>query len=390
MSSTRRRLVDRVEGGETTRWSSPEIFDLTNDEDTQTLDERIARGDVKQVYDTIDVIANDLFELRYPDRTHSNDDRDEFVHNICTQGDKFGVWVRYPWSAELVHFPHPQDYHELRTYRFRELLSQEEICKLQMARIAVFGMSVGSNVAIALARNGVGGAIAIGDMDMPVISNIGRANIDMRDVLNDKVDATAKNISYIDPFIEQAHFHDGAHDGMLNELTAFGPDLISDEVDDMRASALLRTYSAQHHLPYVTVSDVDDAAVLEVCRHDTGKSPLYASHLRDAIANTLMHGDMSDAQETNLFARTIGCQHITPRLVESVMGIAKTVSGIPQLGSTALASAGLAVVADREILLGKTNVQTGRTHVSLSGAVGKHIKIGDMVRAARLYLKARS
>lgn len=371
-----------------TPWKQPEVLAYYDDDSANRIDEILKQDARIQVYDPIKEIADGLADMRYPDAVRDKDARKEFANDVMSQGDVFGVWVYYPWSSDLVHFPEPDDYHELRTYRFRNLLSKADIERLRMARVALFGMSVGSNIAVSLARNGIGGSLALGDIAGPSISNIGRAVFDLRDCGSTKLDAVAKKISHIDPFIKQVHFQNGINEYTVDDLSRFQPHIVGDEVDDMVSSAYLRTYSSNSKLPYVTVSDVHDTAVVEVSRHDIDpRAPLYASRIRDNQAAQLIAGKLSEQQQEDLFAKSVGYGNLTPQLIRSGMEIGRSLSGIPQLGSTALVGAGIATAVYREILLGNQQIKTGTFSVPITKPAGKRGSATATVGTLYEYMK---
>lgn len=349
-------------------WSQPEIFDRNHEDSALALDEALLSGRVAKAHNSIEIIANGLFELNHPDLIDDSDRRKSYVESETFQGGAYGRWVLFPWSSDLVRFPDPDDYHELRTYRFRELISREEIMQMRMGRVAVIGMSLGGNVAVSLARNSVGGELFMSDLATPGVANLGRAEMDMRDMPYSKVDAIAKRVSYIDPFIHQEHAHEGITPETVDRLKEFHPDVLVDEVDDMRSSALIRKFCAEESIPYVTVSDVHDTVVLEVCRHDlSDKTPLYAKGVKGGVVDQLLSGQASSEDETEIFAKSVGYVNLTPRLVSSGLKIGSTLAGIPQLGTTAVSAAGVATAAVRDIMLGR-ELNTGRYRSPVSHA----------------------
>lgn len=380
-------LINQSKNESSTRkkWSQPEIYDCSKLNDQVSLEQALRDGRVRSVVDQIGSIAVEIFEMDYPDLTNNDASKKEFVNDIESAGNEYGRWVLFPWSSELVRFPDPNKYMNLRTYRYRDLITAEEQAKLSMSRAAIFGMSVGGNLAISLVRNGMVGAIALGDYDYPSVSNIGRANINLADLGTSKVDIVAKNISYIDPFLQQKHFSDGFEPSMLQELSEFNPHVVADEIDHMPSSARIRSFCRDSGSAYINVSDVHDRAVLEVCRHDLGKSPLYAGRINDDVADKLTSGRMSEADESDIFARTVGLTNLTPRLIESSVRVGEDLNGIPQLGSTALIAAGFATMAYREIILGKNTINTGVASLKPDKVLGIKPKLSDVTRAFVAY-----
>lgn len=379
-------LSRRLETSCGTEWEEPIVYDIENTNDYNRLDDELIHGRIGRVYNGIETIANDLFDLRYPSLIDNDDARREFVESDKFRDNLYGRWVMFPWSGDLVRYPEPDDYHDIRTYRYRNLITKAEQDKLRVARVALFGMSVGGNIAINLARNGIGEEIIIGDMARPKVSGIGRSEVDMRDVVNSKIDAVAKRISYIDPFLKQTHFSSGLNEETLELIKDQNVSILGDEVDDMRSSALMRKFAKGESLPYVTVSDVHDRAVLEVVRHDMSDSlPLYVGGVKDDAAEDLIDNKLADNKRDDVFARSVGYRNLTPRIIESSLEIGRTVAGIPQLGSTALGAAGVAVAAYRDIILGR-DLKTG-IYVAPISRASKSTKVSDWVGAASKYYK---
>lgn len=354
-------------------WIKPIIFDLKNDDDIKNL-ELLKKSDtlIFEV-DGLNTIANNLFELEYPNKSSDKEARLKYISSDRFSDGKYGVWVYFPWSHELVRYPEPYDYYCLRTYRFKNLITKEEQDKLRGKRIAVIGMSVGSNLALSLARNCLCGSIVLADYASPNVSNIGRAEFYMSDLCNSKLSAIAKRISYIDPFMEQLHLSEGFNLESSQKLREWKPDIICDEVDDMKASATIRKFSRKERFPYITVSDVHDRAVLEVCRHDLADNRrLYAGTVSDKKAEKLLLGQLTHNEEMLLFGQTVGFHRISADLVDSDYKIGKSLSGIPQLGTTSVTASAIAAVACRDILLNR-KVRTGISQFILSKATKKSI-----------------
>lgn len=329
-----------------------EILKTSSEEDRMRIEQIKQDGAI--VYDGLDAIARSLFELEHPHLAPEGQDWELYRQDVEAVRESVGAWVYFPWSSQLVRYPEEADYHAMRTYRFRELLSREELRELRLARVAVFGMSVGGNVAIALAQNAVGGSMLLCDGAAPTISGIGRTSFDMRDMSGKKVDAISRRVSHIDPFLRQEIIRDYLSPENLMRLEEFEPSLVFDEVDSMATSALIRRWCQKSGLPYVGVSDIHDRVVLEVCRHDQKDTPLYAGSVRDRVADKILRGDkMSGLEEMLLFGRSVGIKNLSPELVRSSARIGETLSGFPQLGSTAVAAAGVAAAAGRNIILGR-------------------------------------
>lgn len=333
-------------------WKAPEVFQYNSTSDQNRITKLFKTGEIRYTYDPIIDIAESEFELRYPWLIHSQKERKEYIASVLEQGNEYGEWVFNQDS--LIRYPNRMIYRELRTSRYKSLISQEEQEKLNRARPAIFGLSVGGNIAVALVRNGIGESIALGDFDKPDIPGIGRNVTDIRDLGLSKLNAVAKQISYIDPFIEQKHFHNGFHNNIKNDLSEYQPDALFDEIDDMKVSAAMRTFCYDFKIPFFTAADVGDRATLELIRHDLGRKELFAGRVSEREVQRIITGNISGEELTIIFSKSIGISNLiaSPRLIDSYYKLGKETTGIPQLGSTSLLAAGYAVMAYRNVLLG--------------------------------------
>ena len=370
-------------------WKQPETFSYDSIQDQMRMQELFESGQIKNTFDPIEQIAESEFELEYPELKYNEKARQEFVKDVLLQGNSHGEWVYM--QGDLIRYPKRDTYRDLRTYRYRNLITKEEQAKLNEARPSIFGLSVGGNIAVAIARNGIGKAIALGDPDTLDVTGIGRNVTTMKDLTESKLNAVAKQISQIDPFMEQKHFKQGFNKEMETELVNFKPDVIFDEVDHMLSSAMMRQFSREQKLPYFNVSDVGERTVLEIVRHDLRDAKLYAGRgLPDDVVESLLRGELSDEDESMICMKTVGARNVlaTPRLIESSLEIGKNLAGIPQLGSTALMAAGYAVTAYRNSILGRSNAD-GISVIKADKMLGVKPSFSEYQRLINDFLRAK-
>lgn len=334
-------------------WEEPEIFQYNSTKDQVRMVELYNSGRVRNTFRPLRRIAESEFELFHPELMHKSKEREEYIASVLEQGNEYGEWVFN--QGELIQYPDRDTYRKLRTYRYRNLINAIEQERLNQARPAVFGLSVGGNIAVALVRNGIGEAVALGDFDTVDVAGIGRNVADVRDVGVSKIDTVAKQISILDPFIEQRHFRGGFYEDMEGELAEYRPDAIFDEIDDVVGSVAIRAFCRRLNTQYLTAADMGDRAILESVRHNLGHRKLYAGMVSDKDIKKLVSGEASDGEQAIIFAKSLGISNLaaTPRLIESYAKLGEEVSGVPQLGSTALMATGLAVMAYRDTLLDK-------------------------------------
>lgn len=337
-----------------TTWSAPRRYKLDGTDDTsfgQLLDTQSVT-----VHDGIDQITEDMFELTHPHQKGDVEALDEYAQTLGEQGIGYGQWVHFPWQRNVVRYPEPEDHLRLRTFRNQYLITEEEQNTLYDKTVAVFGMSVGSNITDQLIQSGIGNKYILGDFDTLAPSNLNRIRAHMGHVGLRKVDIMARKISEVDPYIEQVHIHDGYDPATTPAiLEEHRPDIIVEEIDDVSTKARIRQYAKEHGIPLVMAADLAEMSLLHVERHDLGGVKPFNGRLSMAAFNALAAGDMSEVDKLKANIKILGMRNAlaSARFIESNIDIGRRLAGIPQLGAIATAGAALTDRGVREILLGR-------------------------------------
>jgi hypothetical protein len=322
------------------------------------------------VHDKPELAIDELFDIKYPEKKDNRHDEDVAKFRDQTAGDdlrKWGEWVYYPWLNQLVHFPPKAELRSLRTSRNRNLIATGEQSKLYEATIFVVGMSVGSNVVEALVAQGIGGKLILTDMDIVEPSNLNRIRSPYHHVGLHKVDAISRKVWEIDPYIEIVGYLDGLNDTNLTEiLDQHAPNILIDEMDELRMKIVLREAAKQRQLPVIMAADDGDDALLDIERYDLDPDQqLFAGRIPERVLELIKRGSLSRPQIGMMIGKYfVGPDNIPLRMYESLAEVGKTLPSWPQLGgAAALSGVSLAYVA-RKIILGE-KLQEGRVLVSL-------------------------
>lgn len=345
-------------------WKAPTLISASAGDDVATcLEELLKEGIVRAVIDPLDEIATELFDLEVQPEHRNERERRSFVAAAQDEGIEFGTWVHFPWSGLLVRYPTPEQHRSLRTFRNRNLILEHEQARLGSARIAVFGLSVGSNVVDQLVQSGIGGAYMLGDGDQISPTNLNRIRSPFTSVGMRKVDALAVRISESDPFIAQQHLHEGYGSATDDLLAEFRPDVVVEEVDDLGAKARLRRWAKQARVPLISVGDIGEKSVVDVERHDLETVAPFNGKLGRTTYQQLLEGTLPPVQQKRTMIKIVGARHLSARLLRSAAQVGHELAGLPQLGSAASAGAALGSVAIREVLTG-TSMRSGSYSMS--------------------------
>src|SRR5690606_18855143 len=130
----------------------PIIYRLNVLEDEKSFEELTSSTKDIKLYDTIYSQLSELVKLLNPGTTRK-EEIDSLVadHIQGTDLKKYGVWVYYPWSKNLVHLLDEDEFIKVRTNRNIYKILPEEVETLGKKIIGIVGLSVGQSIAMTLA-----------------------------------------------------------------------------------------------------------------------------------------------------------------------------------------------------------------------------------------------
>lgn len=241
---------------------------------------------------------------------------------------------------------------------------------LRQSRVAIAGLSVGSNIASALAHHGIGGTYSFADRDDLATSNLNRTQARLLDVGLPKCQLAARALLELDPFAACFLYPDGLDDDSVEEFVA-ASDIVFDEVDDFRIKVKLRLAARAHGKPLLMATNLGDSVLIDVERWDRPPDGLKPFHgqLDGLSIDDLMGSDLRPDQVSRFAAQVIGVGNVPLRALASLPLIGVELTGRPQVASTASLAAGAATMAARSILL-NAPLASGRYRISLTQALG--------------------
>jgi hypothetical protein len=340
-------------------WQPPTKYDLSNPEDRLDLQGKLDGGEIEAVVDPIGTIADELYDIKHPGEKTDEDRRRQFTGEIACQGSAFGQWFHFPWRKELVRYPDQDDHRDLRTARFKNLVTDAEQQELYGSAVAVYGLSVGSSVLESVTLSGIGGRIIMGDPDRMAPTNGGRIRANFAEMGERKLAIAARKLSELDPYVEQVHHDGGFSPAVMEQLADERPDVLFDEVDHLPSKALMRVLAQRLGIPLVMATDLGDRSIIDVERYDQGGAKPFHGKVSKADMDGLVDGTIPEEQLQKLTVKIVGMRHVTTRMLQSVMEIDKSIAGMPQLGNTATIGGAMSALTAREIILGR-DMPTGR------------------------------
>jgi molybdopterin/thiamine biosynthesis adenylyltransferase len=319
-------------------WTKPQVLEAS-----EIVAFLAAHPAVRKI-DEIKYAISELFDIRHPAKkdTKTTDEVAAFGQELTgNNSDTWGNWFYFSWNNYLIHFPPKAELRALRTSRNRNLITSHEQAKLYDSTILIGGMSVGSNVVEALISSGIGGKLIIADMDIIEPSNLNRIRASYQDVGVHKVEAIAKKVSEIDPYIEQIHLKDGLNKTNLKQVVEqHKPDILVDEVDDLATKIAIRQLAKEHKLPVVMATDNGDDFILDIERYDTEDISIFNGRIPQDIIDRILSGEDIPRAELGMVIGKyfVGMENISKAMMGSLQEVGKTIPSWPQLGSSAALS----------------------------------------------------
>ncbi len=295
---------------------------------------------------------------------------DDFVQYFEQKKSSF-VYVYFPWNNTLVKTVPSEDYFKLKTNRNQDLITAEEQLKLRDYKVAVLGMSVGSNIAFVLTQAGISNTITLADFDELDTTNLNRILAGVHQVGLNKTIVAARHIYEDNPFADVIPLQDGVNETNLEELLkAKKVDCIIEEIDDMPFKIHARLLAMKYKIPVVMVTDNGDGIVLHVERYDLGHTKIWG---KDAFyyEEKLADGPMTKEKAGEMIMNDIvgGPHRVDPKMIASVKRtLAKELVSWSQLGSAAILGGVVATYIVKRIALGELEQNDIRAYITPQSA----------------------
>jgi len=291
------------------------------------------------------------------------------------------VIVEYPWSKNAVRLLEQKYFLELCFSRNRNLISTEEQAVIYDKKIAIAGLSVGSNICKTMAMQGVGNKFNIADSDTLSSTNLNRLNESIVDIGKSKAILLGRRLAERNPFLGIKVFEEGISEENIGEFTA-GASIIFDEIDDLRLKLLLRDHAKRSKTPLIMITDNGDNVMVDIERYDL-KNNLMPFHglLSDkelSIIRKAKRG-LGPKERVRLSLKIVKPYNAVPRMQDSLTMVGETLNTWPQLGTAATLAGSVGCYITRKIILGEAIV-SGRHHISIdSMLIPKHRSVKSKI-----------
>jgi tRNA threonylcarbamoyladenosine dehydratase len=317
-----------------------------------------------EIVDAFNRSLSELFFIRNPKFKKGAPGANEALAKFMNNGVKTiqSIYVYYSWAGKAVSIPEEKVYFELRTARNKNIINKKEQEKYRNIKIGIAGMSVGSNIATTLALTGGPKNMKLADFDEIEATNLNRIRAGLGSIGQNKAMFFARQIWEFDPWAELEIYDKGLNKDNIEDFIK-GLDIFIDEMDSIELKVHSRFICKKLKIPVLMATDNGDNVIFDVERYDQNPD-LAIFNGRVKIAEEELANMKTFQDWIKIAAKIVGAEIQTPRLLQSILELGKTVAGVPQLGSSAAMAGAAASYAVRKIASGD-KLPSGRYDINL-------------------------
>ncbi|MDT5306625.1 MAG: hypothetical protein QOE48_2300, partial [Mycobacterium sp.] len=296
-------------------------------------------------------------------------------------------WAYYPWRRAVVAVLGPRGFRAVRLDRNRNVVTAEEQSRLGELRIGVAGLSVGHVIAHTLAAQGLCGVLRLADFDHLELSNLNRVPATVFDIGLNKAEVAARRIAELDPYLRVEVMDTGLTLDTVDEFLD-GLNIVVEECDSLDMKAIVRERARARGIPVLMATS--DRGLIDVERFDLDPHRPILHGLLGDLDTALLSG-MSSAEKVPHLVRLLEAEHLSSRLLASVVEIERTLSTWPQVSGDVALGATVIAEAVRRIGLGE-DLRSGRTRLDV-GLAFEHLDqppIRDRIADSAVYIDPAS
>lgn len=283
---------------------------------------------------------------------------------LNSESERLSRLAYYPWLNTAYEILREEEFILVRTNRNMLKITADEQGILSKKKIAVAGLSVGNAVALTCAMERICGAFHLADYDEMELSNLNRLRAGLPDCGLRKTEIAERQIAELDPYIKVNAFHDGVTADNVNSFLDESVDVLVEVCDSVELKFLLRERAKELKIP--VIMDTNDRGMIDIERFDLEPDrPLFHGAVKDV--DTSPEALANPVNKMKVVAAIIG-NDLSPRLMQSMPEIGKTLCSWPQLASGVMLGGAATAHACRRILL-DGGCPSGRFFVDLADII---------------------
>ena len=202
----------------------------------------------------------------------------------------------------------------------------------------------------------------LADFDEIEATNLNRIRAGVPAIGTNKAVFFARQIWELDPWAELEVYDQGLNKDNIEEFLK-GLDVFIDEMDSIELKVRARFLAKKHRVPVLMATDNGDNVIFDIERYDEDPNLLIFNGRVEITEKDL--ANLKTFQDwIKVASKIVGAQAHTPRMLESLLELGKTIASVPQLGSSASMAGAVVSLAIRKIAVGD-KLPSGRYDINL-------------------------
>jgi tRNA A37 threonylcarbamoyladenosine dehydratase len=321
---------------------------------TQQLKKLLKKSPFLKVNDIFERQLKELFFIEYPEFVEENKERVyqslEFKKFLQKKKNEFH-YIYFPWNYTIIKSVKEKDFLKLKTNRNRDLITPHEQKKLYNCRIAILGLSVGSNIAFIFSLSGIARRMILADYDELETTNLNRVLAGVHKIGINKTLFVAQKLYEQNPYLKLTLLARGISEKILRKLIEKRKiDCIIEEIDNLLLKVKIRRLAKKYKIPVIMITDNGEGVILHIERYDLGYDKIFEK--REDHWSKRLSKSMNKAEIAKIICKEIIGEEkkIDPDMLTSVRKvIERKLVSWPQLGIAASLAGIVAGISIRNI-----------------------------------------
>lgn len=292
----------------------------------------------------------------------------EFKKFVKKKKDDF-YYIYFPWNHSIVKSVKEKDFYKLKTNRNRDLILPKAQRKLYNYKIAILGLSVGGNIALAFALSGIARKMVLADCDELETTNLNRVIAGIHEIGLNKTFLIAQKLYEQNPYLKLTLLPKGISKESLRKLLKERKiDCIIEEIDNLLLKVEIRDLAIKYKIPVIMITDNGDGVILHVERYDLGYNRVFEKDVDYWLKK--FSKPLTKAEIGKIICREIvgGEEKVDRNMLRSVKKVIENkLISWPQLGTAALLSGTVATIAIKNIVSGRDRRPYIREFINIQG-----------------------
>ncbi len=261
--------------------------------------------------------------------------------------------VFFPWLKKVVKIVNEEDYFLLKTSRNAPLINFDELKCIKKSRVALIGMSVGSNIAHALGLMGFSNMLLCDHDDLECV-NFNRLLGGIDETGINKAELVARRLYGNNPYAKLDVLAMKITTDLLDQQhNQEQIQVIVEEIDSLDMKIDIRRWAKQRGVAVVMLTSNVHGLILDVERYDLDRTITILGRTEKFWYNIMKKSDGSMEQRLKMVNAIVGKNVMDNRMRSALSEIGKTIITWPQLISAGMLEGSIGVAT----LL---NIATGR------------------------------